>query len=148
MRRGEPGHRHRAGARRAGRDGGGARQDSRAGWLRARVHVEGDLVTEATSGYRRRLIVAAVLTVPILWLTFLANLGDRGMLITWALATPGQFYVGWPFLCSVAAATRYGGSTMDTLVAVGSLSAYAHSVWATLTGRQGHNFDTARSSSP
>ncbi|WP_337312395.1 heavy metal translocating P-type ATPase [Candidatus Aeolococcus gillhamiae] len=109
----------------------------------ARVHVDGDVSDHEASGYLRRLIVAAVLTVPILWLTFLAHLGDRGMLITWALATPVQFYAGWPFIRSAVAAARHGGSTMDTLVAAGSLSAYGYSVWATLAGRQEHYFDTA-----
>ena len=109
----------------------------------AREHADGGVRGDAVSGYLRRLIVAAVLTLPILWLTFLANLGDRGMLLTWALATPVQFYAGWPFLRSAAITARHGSSTMDTLVAVGSLSAYGYSVWATLTGQHDHYFDTA-----
>lgn len=109
----------------------------------ASEHVDGTASTDATGDLPRRLVVAVALTIPILLLTFAARLGGTGLLVIWALATPVQFYAGWPFLRSAAAAARHGGSTMDTLVAVGSLTAYGYSVWATLTHQREHYFDTA-----
>jgi heavy metal translocating P-type ATPase len=90
-----------------------------------------------------RLVVAVALTIPILWLTFVTPDLEWGMWAAWALATPVQFYAGWPFILSAARAARHGTTTMDTLVAVGSLAAYGYSVGAVLTDRPDHYFDTA-----
>ena len=49
-----------------------------------------------------------------------------------ALATPIQLIVGWPFLRNAARFARRGAANMDTLVALGTLAAYAYSVWALL----------------
>jgi Cu+-exporting ATPase len=82
--------------------------------------------------YRRRLIVAGPLTAAILVLTFVVPAWAPSVWIAWALATPVQFYSGWPFLRSAWRAGRHGSATMDTLIALGSLAAYLYSVWAVL----------------
>jgi heavy metal translocating P-type ATPase len=104
---------------------------------------------EEASGYRRRLRVAAPLTVGILFLTFVVPDRASSMWLAWALATPVQFYAGWPFLEHAARSARHGTTTMDTLVAIGSLAAYGYSVWAILDaarvgdpGGVAHYFDT------
>lgn len=51
---------------------------------------------------------------------------------SFALATVVQFGVGWPFLREAARRARFGGASMDTLVAVGTLTAYLASVAALL----------------
>ncbi len=87
---------------------------------------------------RRRLLVAGVLTVPLL-------LGLARMTIApflpailtnpWfqlALATPVQFYAGAPFYRGAINALRHRTTDMNTLVAVGTTAAFAYSVAAIL----------------
>lgn len=114
----------------------------RAGYT-AREHVEGAPSSSEAARLLRRLVVAVILTIPILWLTFVTRAEGAGMLVTWALATPVLLYSGWPFLQAAVASARHGASTMDTLVAVGASTAYGYSAWATLAGRSDHYFDTA-----
>jgi heavy metal translocating P-type ATPase len=109
----------------------------------ARPHTrEGSPETEHRY-YQRRLSVAAVLTVPILVLTFVLPHPAWSALAVWALATPVQFYAGWPFLRSAARAARHRTTTMDTLIAIGSLAAYGYSAYTVLAGGRNHYFDTA-----
>ena len=51
-----------------------------------------------------------------------------------ALATPVQFWAGWPFLRSGLARARHRSANMDTLIAVGTLAAYAFSTWGLFAG--------------
>ena len=98
----------------------------------ARPHDEDRDPTQEEHAYRRRLLVAAPLTAVILVLTF--GFADWGpsVWLAWALATPVQFYAGWPFLRSAWRTGRHGSATMDTLIALGSLAAFLYSVWAVL----------------
>jgi Cu2+-exporting ATPase len=61
----------------------------------------------------------------------------------WALATPVVFWAGWPFLRGAWASLRAGVPTMDLLIAIGSLSAYAYSAAAVVRGERYLYFDTA-----
>jgi len=87
---------------------------------------------------RRRLIVAAVLTTPLL-------LGLASMTVApflpafltnpWfqlALATPVQFYAGWPFYKGAWKVARHRATDMNTLIAVGTSAAYFYSLAAIL----------------
>ncbi|MGE5226990.1 MAG: heavy metal translocating P-type ATPase [Planctomycetaceae bacterium] len=121
----------------------------------AKEHGEVRSPDEEERFYRRRLVVAAPLTVAILVLTFGLGSWRGSMWLAWALATPVQFYAGWPFLHHAWRAARHRTTTMDTLVAIGSLSAYLYSAWAVLeslgasgampgmTPQVHHYFDTA-----
>ena len=60
----------------------------------------------------------------------------------WALTTPVLFYGGFSFLRGAWQALVARTATMDTLVAVGTLSAYVYSVWATLRGGEATYFDS------
>ena len=51
--------------------------------------------------------------------------------VLWALATPVQFLIGWPFLRGAWKSFRHRSADMNTLVAVGTLSAYLYSATAT-----------------
>jgi len=85
---------------------------------------------------RRRLLVAAMLTLPILgglarmtvapWLP--AILSDP--LFQLVLATPVQFWAGWPFYAGMVKALRHRAADMNTLIAVGTSAAYGYSVAA------------------
>ncbi len=59
-----------------------------------------------------------------------------------ALATPVQFYAGWPFLKGAAIRAKALTANMDTLIAVGTLAAYLYSVWA-LFGMEDLYFDSS-----
>jgi heavy metal translocating P-type ATPase len=107
----------------------------------ARLHVADGVIGDEPSTYLRRLIVAVPLTLAVLVLTFVGT-SERSMWLAWALATPVQFYCGWPFLRSAWRSARRMTTTMDTLVAVGSLAAYGYSAWAVLSGSDHHYFDT------
>ena len=50
----------------------------------------------------------------------------------WLLATPVQFWAGWPFYTSGIPALRHGTANMHTLVALGSTVAYGYSAGITL----------------
>ena len=63
--------------------------------------------------------------------------------LAWLLSTPVVFYSGWPFLRAAARSALHGATTMDTLVALGSLSGSGHSAAAVLLGEHDHYFDTA-----
>jgi copper-transporting P-type ATPase V len=84
-----------------------------------------------------RVLVATPPTLVVLWLAmFSGELGEQ----TWArwtqfaLATPVQFYVGWPFLAEMVRRARRFTANMDTLIGIGTLAAYGYSVVALFTG--------------
>jgi len=60
-----------------------------------------------------------------------------------AVATPVQFWVGWPFLREAARRARRRTANMDTLIAMGTLAAYGFSVWQLVTGGMDLYFETA-----
>jgi len=62
--------------------------------------------------------------------------------LVWALATPILFVGGWSFLQGAWRALAARTASMDTLVALGTLSAYSYSVYVTLTGGGEVYFDS------
>jgi len=52
--------------------------------------------------------------------------------VLWALTTPVQFFIGWPFIRGAWKSFRHRTADMNTLVAVGTLSAYFYSAAATV----------------
>ena len=78
---------------------------------------------------RLRFAVAIALAVPIFLGTMFPGvfplLGDRRLLL--ALATPVQFFSGWPFLSGAVAALRHGAADMNVLIAIGTTVAYGFS---------------------
>ena len=119
----------------------------------AKPHDDARDPAQEERSYRRRLVVAAPLTVLILALTFLAPLWSQAAIWSWILATPVVFWAGWPFFRNAARAARHATTTMDTLVALGALSAYLYSAWQVWDDTFGpyaghghesaHYFDTA-----
>ncbi|MGD8406797.1 MAG: heavy metal translocating P-type ATPase, partial [Anaerolineales bacterium] len=101
-----------------------------------------------------QLITAAAfgMQVMLLYLTQLYHLYAAGQFasqdvrklqyLTWALATPVLFVGGISFLKGAWRALRARTATMDTLVALGTLSAYCYSVYVTLTGSGEAYFDS------
>ena len=87
---------------------------------------------------RRRLTIAAVLTVPLL--LALAQMTVAPFLpevftnpwLQLAFATPVQFYAGWPFYRGAWKVLRHRATDMNTLIAVGTSAAYFYSLAAIL----------------
>lgn len=85
------------------------------------------------------LIVAAVLSFPLLW-TMFVHLGIRiyvpsilmNGFVQWALATPILFYVGRRFFRATYHQLKARNAGMDTLVVLGTTAAYIYSVLTTL----------------
>ena len=95
--------------------------------------------------YRRRLLLAVSLSVPLGIFAWIPASRPPGWAwISLALATPVVFYAGWPFHRAAAQNARHGVATMDTLISVGTLSAW---VWSAVVVTAGIStnvyFDTA-----
>ncbi|HLR98461.1 MAG TPA: heavy metal translocating P-type ATPase [Mycolicibacillus parakoreensis] len=91
---------------------------------------------------RARLIVAAVLTAPVVALSMVPAWQFPGwQWLVFALSTPIVVWSGYPFHRAAAVTARHGASTMDTLVSLGTLAAYLWSTVVLVTGateRGGH----------
>ncbi len=70
---------------------------------------------------------------PLPWIPWLQSWAYYPWLL-WALATPVQFWAGWPFYRSGLAALRHGAANMHTLIALGSSVAYGYSAAVTILG--------------
>ena len=80
-----------------------------------------------------RLVVAAVLTVPVLLVSMVPALMVSGwQWIAFALSTPVIFWAGWSFHRATLVNLRHGAVTMDTLVSLGTTAAWLWSVVALL----------------
>jgi Cu+-exporting ATPase len=80
---------------------------------------------------RRRLTVAAVLSVPLLLVSMVPALQfEHWQWFALQLATPVVLWAGWPFHRAAWQNLRHGTATMDTLVSVGTLAAWGWSVVA------------------
>jgi len=80
---------------------------------------------------RRRIGLAVLLTLPLLWPMLGMAIGRHWMLpgwLQWALATPVQFGLGARFYRAGWAALRARAGNMDLLVALGTSAAYGLSV--------------------
>ncbi len=78
----------------------------------------------------RRLVVAGVLAVPIVLISMVPPFRFSGWeWIVGALTTPVVFWSGWPFHRAAARNLRHLSTTMDTLVSMGTLSAWT---WSTV----------------
>ncbi|WEK54058.1 MAG: heavy metal translocating P-type ATPase [Candidatus Cohnella colombiensis] len=100
-----------------------------------------ELQEQAASHHKRKLIVSAVLSLPLLWamvthFSFLSWIPMPNLFMNpWfqlALATPVQFYIGGPFYRSAFMALRNRSANMDVLVALGTSAAYFYSLYLTM----------------
>ncbi len=79
---------------------------------------------------RRRWTVALILGVPVVLLSMVPSLQfDRWEWVVAALTTPIVFWCGWGFHRATWMNLRHGATTMDTLVSMGTLSAWT---WSTV----------------
>jgi Cu+-exporting ATPase len=89
---------------------------------------------------RRRLVVAAALTVPVALVAMLPALQFSGWeWVALALTTPVVFWSGLGFHRAALRSARHGAATMDTLISMGTLAAWA---WSTIVLAAGLDEDT------
>ena len=104
----------------------------------------GEPEADSTASLRRRVVVSAVLSLPVLLLSMIPPLQFDGWdWIALALATPVVLWGALPFHRATWANLKYGTVTMDTLVSVGVLSAWAWSVYALFAADTDTYFETA-----
>jgi P-type Cu+ transporter len=100
---------------------------------RARVGVQPSDTEERAGSHRARLILAAALTAPLAALAMLPPLQFEGWeWVALALATPVVFVAGFGFHRAALANARHLAATMDTLISIGTLTAWAWSLVALL----------------
>jgi Cu+-exporting ATPase len=93
---------------------------------------------DPTRALRLRLVWAAVLSLPVLLLSMVSPLQfDNWQWLALQLATPVVLWAGWPFHRAAWANLKHGTATMDTLISVGTLAAWAWSVVALFFGDAG-----------
>ncbi len=104
-----------------------------------------DITQSEAAGARRkeknwqlaRFITAVIFTLPLALMMILSHVGHQFMINPWvqlALATPVQFFAGWPFYRGAYHSLKTGGANMDVLVALGTSVAYLYSLVALLAG--------------
>ncbi len=87
---------------------------------------------------KRRALVSAALSVPLLLLSMVPALQfDYWQWVSFALATPVVFWAGLPFHRAALRGLAHRTTTMETLISIGTLSAYLWSVVALLFGPAG-----------
>ncbi len=77
-----------------------------------------------------RLIVAALLSAPLVLLMLPPLQFDGWEWLAFALATPVVLWAGWPFHRAAVLNARHAAATMDTLISIGTLAAWGWSVVA------------------
>ncbi|OBF91781.1 copper-translocating P-type ATPase [Mycobacterium sp. 852002-51163_SCH5372311] len=94
---------------------------------------EGELRT-----LRNRVIAAVVLATPVILMAMIPALQFRyWQWASLALAAPVVVWAGWPFHAAAWANLKHGAATMDTLISVGTLSAFVWSLYALFLGTAG-----------
>ena len=86
---------------------------------------------DPVASLRRRLLISGALTLPVLALAMISPLQfDGWQWLSLQLATPAVLWGGWLFHRAAYVNARHGAATMDTLISVGTLAAWAWSVVA------------------
>lgn len=93
---------------------------------------------EETDPLRTRLLVSAILTVPVIAMAMIPALQfPNWQWLSLTLAAPVVVYGGAPFHRAAWANLRHGAATMDTLISMGTLAALTWSLWALFFGTAG-----------
>jgi Cu+-exporting ATPase len=108
---------------------------------RASVEARADADESRARTLRTRLVVAAALTAPLVALAMVPPLQFPGWeWLAFALATPVVLWAGWTFHRAAVLNARHGLATMDTLISIGTLAAWAWSVVALLLVPDAHTY--------
>ena len=111
-----------------------------AGYSAALPATEPEQEPDETVALRRRLTIAALLSVPVLLLAMIPALQfDNFQWLSLQLVTPVVLWAAWPFHKAAWANLRHGAATMDTLISIGTLAAWLWSLYALFLGDAGAN---------
>ncbi|QCR31323.1 heavy metal translocating P-type ATPase [Lysinibacillus sp. SGAir0095] len=107
-----------------------------------------DFREEAIRKQQRKLVVSAILSIPLLW-TMVGHFSFTSFIfvpdilmnpwVQMALATPVQFFIGWQFYVSAFKALRDQSANMDVLVVMGTSAAYFYSVYQAILSNGEHH---------
>ena len=87
---------------------------------------------------RRRMLFAAAFALPVFLMAMIPPLQfDNWQWLSLQLATPVVLWAGWPFHKAAWQNLKHGEATMDTLISVGTLAAWAWSLYALFLGEAG-----------
>ncbi|MBC6445948.1 heavy metal translocating P-type ATPase [Actinokineospora xionganensis] len=93
---------------------------------------------DPTLPLRQRLLVSAMLSVPVIAMAMAPVLQfDYWQWISLALAGPVIVWGAWPFHRATWSNLKHGAASMDTLISIGTLSAFLWSLYALLWGTAG-----------
>ncbi|MFC6091963.1 heavy metal translocating P-type ATPase [Saccharothrix lopnurensis] len=99
---------------------------------------EAEVVEDPIRSLRQRVVVSAVLAVPVVVLAMVpAWQFTYWQWISLALAAPVLVWGAWPFHRAAWANLRHGAATMDTLISMGTIAAFGWSLYALLFGTAG-----------
>ena len=93
---------------------------------------------EATD-LRRRLIFGAAVAIPV----FILGMLERWPALQLALALPVLAYSGLPFFRDAWTALRHRSANMNSLIALGTGTAFLYSLWAVFAGARDVYFEAA-----
>lgn len=104
----------------------------------ARESDDQDAPDAELTGLRNRLIVSAVLTVPVIAMAMIPALQfPYWQWLSLTLAAPVIVWGAWPFHRAAWMNLRHGAATMDTLISMGTIAAFAWSLYALFFGTAG-----------
>ncbi|WP_163508308.1 heavy metal translocating P-type ATPase [Fodinicola acaciae] len=90
-----------------------------------------ELSEDETAPLRRRLLTSLAFSVPVVALSMVPAVQFAyWQWLVLALATPVVLWGAWPFHRAAAVNLRHGAATMDTLISMGVIVAYAWSLYA------------------
>jgi len=93
---------------------------------------------DPTTPLRRRLLISAVLSLPVLLLSMIPALQfENWQWLALQLATPVVLWGAWPFHQAAWANLKHATATMDTLISLGTLAAWLWSLYALFIGDAG-----------
>jgi len=105
---------------------------------RGDAHEDHEGLDDETAALRRRLIISAALSLPVLLMAMIPALQfDNWQWLSLTLASPVVVWGAWPFHRAAWENARHGVATMDTLISVGVLAAWLWSLYALLFGGAG-----------
>jgi len=93
---------------------------------------------DSTAALRQRLLMSTLLSVPVILMAMIPALQfDGWQWLSLTLAAPVVTWGAWPFHRAAWANLRHGTATMDTLISVGTIAAFAWSLYALFLGEAG-----------
>ncbi|NNG40717.1 copper-translocating P-type ATPase [Flexivirga sp. ID2601S] len=102
------------------------------------ANTDGSEANSALRDLRDRLIVSAILSIPVVAMAMIPALQfDNWQWLSLTLAAPVVVWGALPFHRATWTNLKHGAATMDTLVSMGTLAAFAWSVYALFWGDAG-----------